>query len=213
MNTISVPVRFLQAAAITAAKNDVRYYLNSILIDIMPGAFRIVSTDGHRISAFHVDCADMARFAPAQIIAPLSALKGIKPAKGCFDCFLSYDPDNLMGECRIAALKDSDRVFHPMDAKYPDYSRVLPREVSGKLAAEDDFNADYIADFKRMAEILGARKKGQFAHAGVYPNDKGPAAVLIPNCPEFYGAVMPMRLEKSPFEAPSWYVKPLEKAA
>lgn len=40
----------LKAAIVTAAKNDVRYYMNTVLLEVQREKVTLVSTDGHRIT-------------------------------------------------------------------------------------------------------------------------------------------------------------------
>jgi hypothetical protein len=47
--TIIVPIMLLKAALSVAAKNDVRYYLNGVLIQSEGRDLRVVGTDGHRL--------------------------------------------------------------------------------------------------------------------------------------------------------------------
>lgn len=47
--TITVPIMLIKAALSVAAKNDVRYYLNGVLIQSEGRDLRVVGTDGHRM--------------------------------------------------------------------------------------------------------------------------------------------------------------------
>ena len=40
----------LKAVIVTAAKNDVRYYMNTVLLEVQREKVTLVSTDGHRIT-------------------------------------------------------------------------------------------------------------------------------------------------------------------
>ena len=92
-----------------AAKADVRYYLNGVLIEVKGGLATVVATDGHRLHrvqlAGTVSAPDMAA------IVPIDHLKRI-----------SYD---------VVALSDGwikcgDAEIQLIDARYPDWRRVMP---------------------------------------------------------------------------------------
>lgn len=205
MNTkLKIRASFLQAALVTAAEKDIRYYLNGVLLDIFPGAVRIVSTDGHRLSVFH--CAytpeegEPAELPRAQIIIDRNVLKGLKPAKGESFVTMEFDAESPLGECRLSGLKGPDVVFKPTDAKYPDYTRIMPQSCPNGEPAH--FNPEYIYDFARMREMITG-KSGIYPPS-VYTQGTGTAAVMLPGVPEFYGAVMPMRWDMPAWECPEW---------
>ena len=197
MKTILLPYAFLRASLRLAATKDIRYYLNGVLIDIHADHARIVSTDGHRLGCFYVKPEENEELPrkPCQIIIPRDALKGLKPGRKEVYAQLAYDPEKPLAECRIA-----DRLFLPIDGKFPDYLRILPNSAPSGEPAE--FNAYYLADFNDMrADVLGHTVLG---NAIVYPNGNGAAPVLFQGIPEFYGAIMPMRGSGLEWKAPAW---------
>lgn len=49
----TIPRNILAALAVTMAKNDVRYYLNGVLIEVHERELFAVSADGNRLSVYH----------------------------------------------------------------------------------------------------------------------------------------------------------------
>src|ERR1039457_2059725 len=49
--SLTVPLKFITSALLTAAKDDIRYYLNGVFLQSVGGEIRIVGTDGHRLIA------------------------------------------------------------------------------------------------------------------------------------------------------------------
>ena len=51
-NTVSFNPKWLKAAAMIAARRDIRYYLNGVLVEVFEKEARLVATDGHRMVIF-----------------------------------------------------------------------------------------------------------------------------------------------------------------
>lgn len=200
MKTLQIPYAFLKACLRIAPKDDVRCYLNGVLVDVREHDARLVVTDGRRIGVFHLAPAEGDEYPrkSAQVIIPRKILQGLKAPRGIVAAVLQYDDENPAAECRIA-----DRTFTPIDGKFPDYSRVLPNDKpSDELGAELSFNPAYVKDFADMRR--DAMEGNQFDLVNIYPNGNGAAAVLLPGVPEFYGALMPMRGNRPEWELPQW---------
>lgn len=205
MKTIQLNPRFLKGAAVCAAVKDIRYYLNGVLVDIRERETRIIATDGHRLMALRreLDKDDESQ-APAQIIIPGDVVKAIKPQKAGLDCFLSYDPaqwaEGFEGkrECKLSILAGPDLSFEPIDGKFPDYERTLPRSVPSMEYAH--FEGQYISDFTKAARLAFNDDR---IRAQVWPNGESGSAAVTCGRDAFYGVVMPMR-GLSVFDAPAW---------
>lgn len=113
----------LDGTSFAMAQQDVRYYLNGMLIELAPEYLRVVATDGHRLAMqtlnmeTHVD----------------SATQLILPRKGVIELgrLLTGDEADIsiiFGRNHVRA-KTRDVTFTSklVDGKFPDYNRVLPR--------------------------------------------------------------------------------------
>ncbi len=105
------------------AQQDVRYYLNGMLLEISEGQLRSVSTDGHRL---------------ATSIAEVEAQEGMQhqiivPRKGILELarLLQNGDDPLrlvIGASHIRAhVGDFTFTSKLVDGKFPDYERVIPK--------------------------------------------------------------------------------------
>lgn len=205
MKTIQLNPRFLKGAAVCAAKQDIRYYLNGVLVDIRERETRIIATDGHRLIALRRELdKDDENQEPAQIIIPGDVIKAIKPQKALVDCLLSYDPaqwaEGFEGkrECKLSILAGPDLSFEPIDGKFPDYERTLPRTVPSMEYGH--FNGELIAGFTKAIRIAFDNDR---LFAQVWTNGAEGSASVTCGREEFYGVVMPMR-GLSVFDAPAW---------
>lgn len=115
--------RLIDRTGFAMAQQDVRYYLNGMLLEVSQNCLRSVATDGHRLAMCAVD-ADINQAEKHQVIVPR---KGIMEMAR-----LLTEGDEVvhitLGANHIRA-KTGDFTFTSklVDGKFPDYDRVLPR--------------------------------------------------------------------------------------
>ncbi|MEH6446193.1 MAG: DNA polymerase III subunit beta [Oceanospirillaceae bacterium] len=105
------------------AQQDVRYYLNGMMIEVSDGMLRTVATDGHRL-ATSVSVAETANETAEQIIIPRKGILemarllqgGDNPIK------LVVSPSHIR-----AYVNNFIFTSKLVDGKFPDYQRVIPR--------------------------------------------------------------------------------------
>lgn len=170
----TVPAALVKAAMLFQAKNDVRYYLNGIMIT----KSHIVATDGHVmfVSPYESDL----RPDEQMIIA----IKGKIPAK-THNLELFYDDESNIGVARCVEvtpfnMKVRNRItgefedvpptaaavldgqghqqrafFHKIDGKFPDWERVVP---TGEVIPTDriGINFDFCARVAKACKELGS---------------------------------------------------------
>jgi DNA polymerase III sliding clamp (beta) subunit (PCNA family) len=162
----------LQAMAVLAAKKDTRIGLKGILVEQSNNTTRIVATDGNKMGIYNLPDQDNAT--SFSVIIPVEALIGLKG-------------DVIIGATTLTT-SDSVKTFTPIDARYPDYTRVVPRDKANGIAS--NFNVDYMAQFQKVARMLGKKDDSAvFYHNGV----KNSAKVSVSSTRNFLGVVMPMR--------------------
>lgn len=197
MNQITLNSRWLKGAAICAATNDIRYYLNGVLVDILAREVRIVATDGHFLVCLREETPkDDPDNVPAQVIIPGDVLKAMKPGKR-LPAVLTYATNSL--ECTLDTFTGTALTFKAVDAKFPDYMRVLPAgQPSGELGF---FDHELIA---RMGKAARTALDSGKAFPELWPSGRtGTAAVVVPGYPEFFGAIMPRHASET-YDRPEW---------
>jgi DNA polymerase-3 subunit beta len=129
----SVPQKLLKSlismVQYAMAQQDIRYYLNGLLMVIEEGQLKLVATDGHRL-AFASKEAGAKNLARQEVILPRKTI--IELSK------LLEDSDETVAiELSAAQAKFSfGRVVlisKLVDGKFPDYGRVIPQNQSKKL--------------------------------------------------------------------------------
>ncbi len=114
------------------AQQDVRYYLNGLMLEIRDDQIRAVATDGHRLALSQCD---------AEVTAgELQQL--IIPRKGVTELLrLLEDGEDLItleigaNHIRIR-VHDTSLTTKLIDGRFPDYERVLPQQTDKQVVAD-----------------------------------------------------------------------------
>ena len=115
--------KLIDATAFAMAQQDVRYYLNGMLLEINQGRLRTVSTDGHRLAMSSSD-AQVETDERRQVIVPRKGILELSRLLGEG----AGEVDVALGSSHIR-VKTAGFTFTSklVDGKFPDYERVLPR--------------------------------------------------------------------------------------
>ncbi len=114
--------QLMQHSSFAMASQDVRFYLNGMLFDISNNQFRVVATDGHRLSTCFTEVE----------LENVTATQAILPRKGVLELAkLVQDSDDAL-EFSLAKNYLMVRVDTTLftcklvDGRFPDYRRVIP---------------------------------------------------------------------------------------
>lgn len=116
----------LEKTMFCMANQDVRYYLNGLLLNISNKNINLVSSDGHRLAIFE-DRLDDATGVEARIILPRKGVLELYRLLNDLDSELSVVFSN--NNIRVTA---GNLVFSAklVDAKYPDFSKVFQQKFN-----------------------------------------------------------------------------------
>lgn len=206
----------ISALLLAAAKNDVRYYLNGVLVDARQGAtgsdVTLVSTEGHILLALPVPRENVEGFEPGQWIISRDMLESVKPAKaGRYALPLAVEivqaesyQDDAGRTCRplpvVTVTGATSATGAPVDGRFPEWRRVMPVGVASRPEVPAQFNPDYISTFGKIARLLAGKKE-----AGGYIHQAGNNSALV-SClaRDALGILMPWRVETSYTGLPAW---------
>ncbi len=125
LQTLSLPQRDLRKlfklAEFAMAQQDIRYYLNGMLLVVDKGSLQAVATDGHRLS--WASLAVTGDYARQEVILPRKTV--LELGKLLAD---SEDPvtlDILANQVRFH-FGNVELVSKVVDGKFPDFNRVIP---------------------------------------------------------------------------------------
>lgn len=202
--------KYLKALEITAAQQDIRDYLISVHFIATKKATYAVSTDGHRMGIVNftvdnefLDCEHL------ELTVPLNAIKAIKHQAKRADDLIVIEKTGEHWLVNDIILNVASG-FRPIEARFPDVQRVIPKETSGEVA---QFNAEYIGDFAKISKVLGLK----YPHPVISHNGNAAALVEFEGEPSWFGVVMPARCADAsriaPIKAFPPQVTPEAKAA
>lgn len=138
----------LKMCSVISARNDIRFYLNSVMINNNS----LVSTDGHIMAIFDINNTGLDELIIPNVIIDSFIKEADKATKSI---------KNLEHVCSIVK-NDNDYTlqlenldckinFKPIDAKYPDCNRVVPRFYDN--INEININSIYLEKLHTMAKI------------------------------------------------------------
>ena len=104
------------------AQQDIRYYLNGLLIEVKDNNINIVGTDGHRLSFTSLALKDPTK--PVQIIVPRKTIVELVKLLNDTDDLLEISFSNNQAAFKF---NDIDLITKVIDGKFPDYGRVIPQ--------------------------------------------------------------------------------------
>jgi DNA polymerase III subunit beta len=123
--------RLIEKTQFSMANQDVRYYLNGMLLEIAGAIVRSVATDGHRLALCELTI-DGVDSTPQQVIVPRKGVLELHRLIGDDgDCTLEIGTNHL----RVAL--DRIRLTSKLiDGRFPDYERVIPKESEAPMLAD-----------------------------------------------------------------------------
>jgi DNA polymerase-3 subunit beta len=121
----------LEQTQFCMAQQDVRYYLNGVLLELGSGKLRVVATDGHRMAVSDLAVADAA--GEKQVIVPRKAVQEITRLLSDSD-----EPVTLQLGQNHVGVQTAELVFTSklIDGRYPDYHKVIPGAQAVKIRME-----------------------------------------------------------------------------
>jgi len=126
-----VLARLLDKTHFSMAQQDVRYYLNGLLLETGGKVLRAVATDGHRLALCEVEV--VGGDAPEQQV--------IVPRKGVLELqrLMSGEGDLTieLGTNHIRIQLEGIRFTSKLiDGRFPEYDRVIPQDTSNAMSAD-----------------------------------------------------------------------------
>ena len=135
--TVQIPhkdlSRLLEKTHFSMAQQDVRYYLNGMLLEIDGQLLRAVATDGHRLALSEATLESKAK----------SSQQVIVPRKGVLELQRVLTPEGTaslaIGSNHVRAqIGDVRFTSKLIDGRFPEYSRVIPSAPAAAIRADRD---------------------------------------------------------------------------
>jgi DNA polymerase-3 subunit beta len=156
LQTLSLPQRDLRKlfklAEFAMAQQDIRYYLNGMLLVVDKGTLQAVATDGHRLS--WASLAVPGDYARQEVILPRKTV--LELGKLLTDSDDPVTVDILATQVRFR-FANVELVSKVVDGKFPDFNRVIPVGHT-KLVELDRLTA--LAALQRAAILSNEKFRG-----------------------------------------------------
>lgn len=177
----------IRALLKVAAKNDIRYYLNGMLVDVRAADITLVATNGHMLLAVPLpaDALDGERII-GQYIIGRDVLEAVKPCKvGRTALPITID---IGADGAVAVTGATTATAKLIDGRFPDWRRVMPAGASLEVA---QFDPAYIATFGDVRELLTGNTKDKPV---IHHNGNG-GALVSGLGRDALGVLMPLRVD------------------
>jgi len=124
----------IRRTGFSMANQDVRFYLNGMLLEVSNNAIRAVATDGHRL-AYSTSAIESSVEEPIRAIIPRKSVLelGRLITGGDEDISLVFTPNHLR-----VRVDDTTLTTKLIDGRFPDYNRVIPLDCDKELVIDKD---------------------------------------------------------------------------
>jgi len=124
-------VKLLEKTHFSMAQQDVRYYLNGLLIETGKKSVRAVATDGHRLALCEVELEGAGNEEQQVIVPRKGVLELQRLLSGEGDVTLELGSNHM--RVQLEGIRFTSKLI---DGRFPEYDRVIPKEADNELTAD-----------------------------------------------------------------------------
>lgn len=124
--------RVLEKTHFSMAQQDVRYYLNGLLLETRESELRAVATDGHRLALCQVGLESGHKGPVKQVIVPrkgILELQRMLSGEGSVTLELGSNHVRI----QLEGIRFTSKLI---DGRFPEYERVIPQDTENRLTAD-----------------------------------------------------------------------------
>jgi len=156
LQTLSLPQKHLRSliklAEFAMAQQDIRYYLNGMLLVIDKTSLQAVATDGHRLS--WASMAVTGDYARQEVILPRKTVLELSKLLADVDDPVTLDILANQVRFRFGSVELVSKV---VDGKFPDYNRVIPSGHAKQLELQ---RSELLQALQRAAILSNEKFRG-----------------------------------------------------
>ncbi len=123
--------RLVEKTHFSMAQQDVRYYLNGLLLETEKKRLRAVATDGHRLALSEVDLGSPAIRDEQLIVPRKGVLELSRLLEGDGEVELALGASHV--RVQLGGVRLTSKLI---DGRFPDYSRVVPSQPKNVIKAD-----------------------------------------------------------------------------
>ncbi len=144
--------RLIEKTHFSMAQQDVRYYLNGMLLETGGNHLRAVATDGHRLALCQAEV-DGADLEVQQVIVPRKGVLELQRLmSGDGDLNLEFGANHV--RVQLEGIRFTSKLI---DGRFPEYDRVIPKESSNELKAD---RGEFKSALQRTAILSNEKYRG-----------------------------------------------------
>jgi DNA polymerase-3 subunit beta len=162
--------RLLEKTQFSMAQQDVRYYLNGILLEAADKTLRAVATDGHRLALCEVKLKKACKGEHQVIVPRKGVLELQRLLGGEGDIGLAIGSNHVRAQ--IGSIRFTSKLI---DGRFPDYGRVIPTAESSPMTGD----REALKQALNRAAILSNEK-----YRGIRMEVKGNTIRILAHNPE-----------------------------
>ncbi len=136
-------LEMIEKTSFAVSKDETRYVLNGVLIEIKQNTLKLVATDGRRLAHIRREIKNTKKIA-AKVIVPIKTIqevsKLLSPDKE-EEISIGIDKNHL-----IFQLQQTTIITRLIEGEFPNYEQVLPKEAKEKIEIDRE---DFIRGLKR----------------------------------------------------------------
>lgn len=125
--------RLIDKTHFSMAQQDVRYYLNGLLLETEGKSLRAVATDGHRLALCETELETRAKTAQ-QVIVPRKGVLELQRILGT-DGNLELAVGTNHVRAQVGSIRFTSKLI---DGRFPEYGRVIPANPTKSIEADRD---------------------------------------------------------------------------
>ena len=124
--------RLIDKTHFSMAQQDVRYYLNGLLLETDGKSLRAVATDGHRLAICEMELKEGGKNAQHQVIVPRKGVLELQRILGTGGAIeLAIGTNHVRAQ--IGDIRFTSKLI---DGRFPEYGRVIPASPARKVEAD-----------------------------------------------------------------------------
>lgn len=144
--------RLIEKTHFSMAQQDVRYYLNGMLLETGGQYLRAVATDGHRLALCQVEL-DGEPLQEQQVIVPRKGVLELQRLmSGEGDLHIELGANHV--RIQLEGIRFTSKLI---DGRFPEYERVIPKESANELKAD---RGDFRSALQRTAILSNEKYRG-----------------------------------------------------
>ena len=123
--------RLLEKTHFSMAQQDVRYYLNGLLLEAEGNILRAVATDGHRLALSELELDTPAQRSEQVILPRKAVLELQRLLDGDGEVTVTLGTNHVRAQ--LGGIRFTSKLI---DGRFPEYGRVVPTDVGKVITAE-----------------------------------------------------------------------------